>query len=809
MALTIPTNLKWIEKDTEFSALSDEDKQFVIETLGKVPPAQLSQMAQAYGANLGVFKPYSQWTDNDIISMYAQRYGSVEKGTKKFIQEYGHLSGGFPYNTGTLGGRDYSSTMRTTPGFGEDALANAIKNFKTYNQDNKSDRIVNLGNGWYDTVTGKFYDAPNITEYEGAPPIADVRNYTPELMTAITSTPTYYAPNLNLDELLGTGTTKTDTATTTTPTTASTAQLPSGADRAALDAQVTASFQKNMGRNPTQAELDKYTPQLAKGENVNLAIANLPESSAYGTRPTYGSDQAGIKMPTVPNLASIAMPTVPTFTNFGDKIGNMTMPTYGTDQAGLGLAKYGDTVGGVSPVSYGDQIAGLGVLKYGDAVGNATPIKYGDAVGNAKPYAYGDEIAGLGLTKYGDTVAGYNPIKYGDSVNGIDFQRYGSTIAGQNIPDYAKLVSDPVAAWRFENTDAYNAKKTIMMNELNNQLAARGSLRGAPAVNYLTDQTRRLYSDSYDAERQWYVNQRTAEYQARGLAYADAYAAATNEYNTAYNAENTAYKSALENAQNQYNTAYTGENTRYNTAYTGENDRYNQALAGSVNQYNTAYNAANDKYNTALTNNQNQYNTAYTSNLANYQTAINSTNANAGERYNLLYGQYGQNVQNALNQYNLGIGAYTTAFNANSALADAAYNELLNAAKIGQAAVGGTTAAGTTAAGNSSTAIGNAATSSANTAVTNGLAQSSLYAGLGNVIPSAVSIWKDTNSLFNPSTTTNTSTDKKSKGISAYSKTTSPTLQKGLGMVNTTTPTTKSTTSKYYDPNTSYSFNIG
>lgn len=803
MALTIPSNLAWIEKDTEFSALSDEDKQFVIESLGKVPPAQLSQMAASYGSYQGVYKPWGNWDDYDILNMFAQKYGNNEKGVLNLVRNYA-------FGINDIGGHDYSNVMQRSTGGGitEANLDVALNNFRLLNKDNKNTRIVNLGTGWYDTVTGKFYDAASNNDEYGNPYI-DTSQYSPELVADMAATPTYYAPNLNLDELLGTGTTKTET-TTNTPPIVSTIGLPTGADRAALDTQITTSFQKNMGRNPTQAELNTYTPLLAKGENVNLAIANLPESSAYGTRPTYGSDQAGIKMPTVPNLASIAMPTVPTFTNFGDKIGNMTMPTYGTDQAGLGMVKYGDTVGGVAPVNYGDQIAGLDVLKYGDAVGNATPIKYGEAVGNAKPYAYGDEIAGLGLTKYGDTVAGYNPIKYGDSINGIDFQRYGSTIAGQNIPDYAKLVSDPVAAWRFENTDAYNAKKTIMMNELNNQLAARGSLRGAPAVNYLTDQTRKLYSDSYDAERQWYINQRTAEYQARGLAYADAYAAATNEYNTAYNAENTAYKSALENAQNQYNTAYTGENTRYNTAYTGENDRYNQALVGSQNQYNTAYNAANDKYNTALTNNQNQYNTAYTSNLTNYQTAINSANANAGETYNLKYGQYGQNVQNALNQYNLGIGAYTTAYNANSAQADAAYNELLNAAKLGQSAVSGTTSAGATAAGNSSTAIGNAATSAANTAVTNGLAQSRLYAGLGNVIPSAVSIWKDTNSLFNPSTTTNTTnTTNKAKGISAYSKTTSPTLQKGLGLVNTTTPTTKSTTSKYYDPNTSYSFNIG
>ena len=330
-----------------------------------------------------------------------------------------------------------------------------------------------------------------------------------------------------------------------------------------------------------------------------------------------------------------------------------------------------------------------------------------------------------------------------------------------------------------------------MNQALQNQLAARGSLRGAPAVNMITDQTRKLYSEEYDKERAWFVQQRAAEYQAKGLAYADAYAAATAEYNNAFEALTTTY----------------------NTALTTEQQRYQDALNNAQSQYTLAYNARTGQYETVLRNAQELYGLGYAGDVNNYTTAINSANANAGQTYNMQTGQYGNRVQNALTDYNLGTERYDKAYNAAMSQATAAYNELLDAARLGQGAATTTGQVGMNTANAGTTSIQQQGSAAAANAINKGQAEAGLWQGLGNIVPSGLSMYSDISSLTGTSSvggTTGGSTNylgNFSSGNytlgSGAGRSVSP-FSKGLGAVPTTLPKSKVRT---YDPNQNYGFN--
>jgi hypothetical protein len=337
-----------------------------------------------------------------------------------------------------------------------------------------------------------------------------------------------------------------------------------------------------------------------------------------------------------------------------------------------------------------------------------------------------------------------------------------------------------------------------MNQALQNQLAARGSLRGAPAVNMITDQTRKLYSEEYDKERAWFVQQRAAEYQAKGLAYADAYAAATTEYNNAFGARTSAY----------------------NTALTTEQQRYQDALNNAQSQYTLAYNARTGQYETVLKNAQELYGLGYAGDVNNYTTAINSANANAGQTYNMQTGQYGNRVQNALTDYNLGTERYDKAYNAAMSQATAAYNELLDAAKLGQGAATTTGQVGMNTANAGTSSIQQQGSAAAANAINKGQAEAGLWQGLGNIVPSGLSMYSDiksltgggtgvgtgggsTNYLGNFSSDTYTLGSGSGVDVLGRPRSVSP-FSKGLGAVPTTLPKSKA---KTYDPNQSYGFN--
>ncbi len=71
------------------------------------------------------------------------------------------------------------------------------------------------------------------------------------------------------------------------------------------------------------------------------------------------------------------------------------------------------------------------------------------------------------------------------------------------LPDYQKTVTDPMAAWNYEQTPAYKAKFTLGSEELNNQLQARGLSTGAVAANRAADLSRKLTASDYVTERNY------------------------------------------------------------------------------------------------------------------------------------------------------------------------------------------------------------------------------------------------------------------------------------------------------------------
>ena len=779
-------DVSWLDKIPEFKQLSADDKKSTREIVQRLSPAQRAAMAEPYGVYLGVYKPFDQWDANDIVKMYAQATGKsdITEAKNEFIKQYGHGFNNWLKESGQ------PKAGKTVWGTGTAAFNAAVRNFKSLQQGNNDPRLVRTAEGWYDTVTGKAHNqegakagyTPNATgfsiPYSTNMPIpatlqADIKEYTT------------YAPEVSFEEA------STPVASPTKSPLASTVQLPAGTDRTTMDTQVRDYYQRYLNREPTRQELNQWVTPLAKGDNIGTQISNLPEASTAGTRPTYGLGLGGITNPQAPNISGIAQPNIPKLTNYGQTVNGQSMPVYGAPtQGGLGLAQYGDKIGGYAPVNYGDNIAGLGLVKTGDTVGGVSPVKYGD------------EIGGVNSVQYGSNVGGLTPAKYGETLGDISFQRYGSTIAGQDIPDYNALVSKPVEDWRFTNTDAYNAKNVQMNQTLQNQLAARGSLRGAPAVNMITDQSRKLYSEEYDKERAWFVTQRTAEYQAKGLSYSDAYTAASNEYNNAYGARTAAYNTALQ-----------AETDRYNTALTTEQQRYQNALTNAQGQYTLAYNAKTGQYETVLKNAQEQYGLGYGSDLSNYGAAVNSANTNAGETYNMQTGQYGQKVNNALTDYNLGTERYDKAYNAAMSQATAAYNELLDAAKLGQSSAAATAQAGSNTANAGSASIQQQGSAAATNAINKGQAEAGLWQGLGNVVPSGLSMYGNISSLAGSSglgTSTggstnylgNFSSDNYTLG-SGTGRSVSP-FSKGLGAVPTTLPKTKT---KTYDPNQSYGFN--
>lgn len=741
---------KWLEKVPEYNKLSAEDKQQVVDTVKKLSPRQQSQMASQYGAYIGVFKPYNEWDNTDILSMYAQATGKtdINEAKKEFIKQYSHGFNNWLEESGV------TPKIPTAWGYSDRAFNVAVKNFRSLQEGNTNPRLVRTAEGWYDTVTGTAFNQPGAkagyvetatgfsVPYNANLPIS------PELQANIEQYPDY-AADITLEEA------------TATPAPTDPKEI--------ANQQVKDYYNKYLNRDPSAKELSDWSSRILGGENVSTQIANLPEASSAGTRPTYGGALGGATLPTTPNISGIAQPDIPKLINYGQTAGGLSMPVYGnTTQGGLGLAQYGDKVGGYTPVTYGDTIAGLNLVKTGDTVGGVSPVQYGSKIGGLAPANYGDVLD-----------------------NNIGLSRYGATVAGQNVPDYDQIVKNPAEAWRFENTDAYNAKNIIMNQTLQNQLAARGALRGAPAVNMITDQTRKLYSEEYNKERDWFINQKTNEYAAKGLAYKDAYTAATNEYNSAFGARTSAY----------------------NTALTTEQQRYQDALNNAQSQYTLAYNAQTGQYETVLKNAQELYGLGYGADVSNYTTALYSMNANAGQIYNMQTGQYGNRVQNALTDYNLGTERYDKAYNAAMTQANAAYNELLDAAKLGQSAASTTAQVGTNTANAGSASIQQQGSAAAANAINKGQAEAGLWQGLGNIIPSGLSMYGDiksltgggsgvggaggsTNYLGNFSSGNYTLGSGAGRSVSPFSK--------GLGAVPTTLPKSKA---KTYDPNQSYGFN--
>jgi len=68
-------------------------------------------------------------------------------------------------------------------------------------------------------------------------------------------------------------------------------------------------------------------------------------------------------------------------------------------------------------------------------------------------------------------------------------------------PSFEDMVTKPMDAWQYESSPAYAAKKRLALEELGNQMNARGINTGGLGAVRAADVTRRLVSDDYDKER--------------------------------------------------------------------------------------------------------------------------------------------------------------------------------------------------------------------------------------------------------------------------------------------------------------------
>lgn len=75
--------------------------------------------------------------------------------------------------------------------------------------------------------------------------------------------------------------------------------------------------------------------------------------------------------------------------------------------------------------------------------------------------------------------------------------------AAHPYPSLKEIVSDPMEGWNYETSPAFNAKKVIAQESLNNQLNARGLNTGGMAAVRSADLTRKLVSDDYTKERDY------------------------------------------------------------------------------------------------------------------------------------------------------------------------------------------------------------------------------------------------------------------------------------------------------------------
>lgn len=567
------------------------------------------------------------------------------------------------------------------------------------------------GNQWWDKVTdtstGGEYDLMstlNVFPEFAALPIEDkieavqtIRQLPPEQQTQAIA-----AINAAVEKVQ---TPQTETTPTTTDT-----------ETTSTSSKVDALFDKYYNRKPTEAERKEWGDRIDRGENVEMLIRQTPEAATQGWTPSYGSDIQGTKLPTVPTLSDIKMPDMPEFINYGEDVNGRGPLTYGADIGGTQLADYGDAVGGYTPVKFGQDTGGVSLRQYGDEVGGYSPVKYGE------------DIAGKKLVTYGDELLGQKPVNYGDTIDGISLKKYGDTIAGYSPVNYDEIVTNPMNEWQYTETPAFKAKNEKAQEELQNRMAARGTLRGQTAANAGAALTRDLFAQDYDKERALFLQNAINRYQAKGADYKTAYQAALGEYNNIYGARTDAYAKAYTALSNEYDKAYTQSLGQYESALGNNQSLYGKAYTAGINEYNTAYGA-----------NQDLYNTQYEQGQKEYTAGLTSANTNAATKYGLEGERYNQNLNNLVNQYNILKARYDQLYANQTTEGQNAYKQILDAASLGQGATQGTV--------NSTTQMGNTvnqatqtnATTAGNAAITGGQTNASIYSGIGNVIPNIMS----------------------------------------------------------------------
>jgi len=92
------------------------------------------------------------------------------------------------------------------------------------------------------------------------------------------------------------------------------------------------------------------------------------------------------------------------------------------------------------------------------------------------------------------------------------------------MPSYQNEVMNPMDAWRYEQSPAYQAKYTLGQEELNKQLQARGLGASGVGASRAADLSRKLTADDYTSERNYRLGQ-----------YTDKYKSLLNDNTTRYN----------------------------------------------------------------------------------------------------------------------------------------------------------------------------------------------------------------------------------------------------------------------------------
>ena len=432
---------------------------------------------------------------------------------------------------------------------------------------------------------------------------------------------------------------------------------------------VTDAYRNVLGRDPDSSGLDYWSSQLNNGKTKDEILAGMRDSPEYSSSTAAASASDANRYDLDPYS-----------------------PVYGTQVGGLGLVNT-PYIGPKKTTTY-DDIRNFVSTNIADPTGIAAYAKQNGL-------SMADIGASTGFTPqevqtYVNS-AGNPPTDPSAALNHIAaVTTQGSVSSGFDRPADLKLTDYGTAVNGF---DDYKYGDNIRGKELpvyGNQMGNEQQVDYNRDVQDAIDNWNYEESPAFKAKNTLTQEALMNSLSKRGIRGATTAGAAADQTR----------KLISEDYNNEREVAF----QRLLQKYQANGLEYNQAYQMATQEYNSMYGAANGEYTTAL------------GSFNNNRTA---ENASAWQGYN-------SDVNNALTQYQLDIGAYTDMYKNRTNEANSSYDKIINDIKIGQGAAGAVGTAGTNAANNISSSLNAAGAAASNAAMASGQAQAGLYSGMGN-----------------------------------------------------------------------------